>query len=150
MSIEVLVMKDLPDLGEAGTVTRVADGYARNYLFPKKLAAPVTEASRRQFEKVRKEIEADRAKRLDVAKKKAATLRNASVTLRVKTTDGEALFGSVSAADIAASVTNDLGLDIDKTMVRLEEPIKTLGTYDIDITFHADVAATVKVWVVQE
>ncbi|MCL1856930.1 MAG: 50S ribosomal protein L9 [Kiritimatiellaeota bacterium] len=150
MPIEVLVMKDLPDLGEAGTVTRVADGYARNYLFPKKLAAPVTEASRRKFEKIRKEIEAERAQRFATAKKKAASLRDASVTIRMKTTDGDALFGSVTAADIAKAVTADLAIDLDRTMVLLEEPIKTLGTYDVDVKIHAEVTATVKVWVVQE
>ena len=150
MSIEVLVMKDLPDLGDAGTVTRVAEGYARNYLFPNKLAAPVTDAARRQFEKVRKDIEAERAKRLDSAKKKAAALRDASVTLRMKTTDGDALFGSVVAADIAKAVHADLAIEVDRTMILLVEPIKSLGTYDVEVKVHPDVTTTVKVWVVQE
>jgi len=150
MSIEVLVMKDLPDLGDAGTVTRVAEGYARNYLFPNKLAAPVTDAARRQFEKIRKDIEAERAKRLDGAKKKAAKLRDASVTIRMKTTDGDALFGSVTAVDIVKAVLADLGLELDRAMIHLAEPIKTLGTYDVEVKVHPDVTTTVKVWVVQE
>jgi len=149
MAIEVLLMQDMDNLGNAGTVVRVADGYARNYLFPRNLAAPVTEAARRRFEKIRAELETKRAKLLSEAKKKGAALKDASVTLRAKTTDGETLFGSISAQDIAHAICA-LGTDVDKSMVHLGHVIKALGTYDVVIKLHPDVNETVKVWVVQE
>ena len=149
MSIEVLLMQDMDNLGNAGTVVRVAPGYARNYLFVNKLAEPVTEAARRRFEKIRVELEAKRAKVLADARKKAAKLKDASVTIRAKTTDGEALFGSVTAQDIAQAIC-ELGTEVDKSMVHLNTAIKTLGTYDVVVKLHHDVSETVKVWVVQE
>jgi len=149
MSVEVLLMQDLDNLGNAGTVVRVADGYARNYLFPNKFAEPVTDAARRRFEKVRAELEAKRAKVLADAKKKGNALKDASVTIRAKTSDGETLFGSVTAQDVAAAITA-LGTEVDKSMVHLGHAIKTLGTYDVTVKLHPEVSATVKVWVVQE
>ena len=149
MSTEVLLMQDMDNLGNAGTVVRVADGYARNYLFPQKFAEPVTDAARRRFEKVRAELEAKRAKVLSEAKKKSAALKDASVTIRAKTTDGETLFGSVSAQDIEQAICA-MGTEVDKAMVHLGHAIKTIGTYDVVVKLHAEVSETVKVWVVQE
>ena len=149
MSVEVLLMQDLDNLGNAGTVVRVADGYARNYLFPNKMAEPVTDAARRRFEKIRAELESKRAKILSDAKKKGNALKEKSITIRAKTSDGEALFGSVTAQDIAAAISAE-GTEVDKAMVHLDHVIKTLGAYDVTVKLHADVSVTVKVWVVQE
>lgn len=149
MAIEVLLMHTMPHLGEEGQVVRVAPGYARNYLIPKGLAEPVTEAARRRLEKLLKEREAERKATLAAAKAKGATLRNASVTIRARTSDGEALYGSIGAAAIAESVS-ELGTAVERSMVQLEEPIKELGAYDVDIKLHPDVTVTVKVWIVQE
>ena len=149
MSIEVLLMQDMDNLGNAGTVVRVADGYARNYLFTNKLAEPVTDAARRRFEKIRAELESKRAKILSDAQKKANALKDASVTIRAKTSDGETLFGSVTAQDVAAAISA-IGTEVDKSMIHLGHAIKTLGTYDVTVRLHHDVSATVKVWVVQE
>ena len=149
MSIEVLLMQDMDNLGNAGTVVRVAPGYARNYLFTNKLAEPVTEAARRRFEKIRVELESKRAKILADARKKANKLKEASVTIRAKTVDGETLFGSVMAQDVAQAIC-ELGTEVDKSMVHLSTVIKTLGTYDVVVKLHHDVSETVKVWVVQE
>ena len=149
MSVEVLLMKDMDNLGNAGTVVRVADGYARNYLFPQKMAEPVTDAARRRFEKIRAELESKRAKVLADARKKGNALKEASVTIRAKTSDGETLFGSVSAQDIATAITA-MGTEVDKAMIHLGHAIKTLGTYDVIVKLHPEVSATVKVWVVQE
>ena len=149
MSIEVLLMQDMDNLGNAGTVVHVAEGYARNYLFPNKMAEPVTDAARRRFEKVRAELEAKRAKILKDAQKKGNALKDASVTIRAKTTDGESLFGSVTAQDIAQAICAT-GTEIDKGMIHLGHAIKTLGTYDVVVKLHSEVSETVKVWVVQE
>jgi large subunit ribosomal protein L9 len=149
MATEVLLMQDMPNLGEEGAVVKVADGYARNYLFPTKKAAAVTDAARRRLEKLRKEREAVRKATLSDAQRKGNSLKDASVTIRAKTSDGETLYGSVSTADIAAAVSA-LGADIDRGMVLLEHPIKALGTYDVVVKIHQDVSVTVKVWIVEE
>ncbi len=149
MPTEVLLMQEMPNLGEEGAVVKVADGYARNFLFPRKLAAPVTTAARKRLEALRKAREAERKATFADAKRKAAALKDASITIRAKTSDGEALYGSVSAGDIAAAVS-ELGEPVERAMVQLEHPIKALGTYDVPLRIHPDVSASVKVWVVEE
>jgi large subunit ribosomal protein L9 len=149
MATEVLLMQTIPNLGEEGAVVKVADGYARNYLFRANLAQPVTDAARRGLEKLRKEREAVRKATLSDAQRRGAALKDASVTLRAKTSDGETLYGSVTAGDIADAVTA-LGTAVDRAMVQLEHPIKALGSYDVVLKIHQDVSATVKVWIVQE
>lgn len=149
MATEVLLMNTVPNLGEEGKVVKVADGYARNYLLPQGLAAPVTAGARRRLEKLLKAREAERKATLAGAQAKAAALKDASVTIRAKTSDGEALYGSVGVGDIAEAVSA-LGTAVDRAMVQLEHPIKALGTYDVDVKIHPDVTVAVKVWVVQE
>ena len=149
MSVEVLLLSDVPDLGVAGATVKVAPGYARNYLLPKGLAGPVTDETLRRLEKLRKEREAVRKATLADAQRKGSALKDASVTLRAKTSDGETLYGSITAADIAEAVTN-IGTPVERSMVQLEHPIKALGTYDVVLKIHPDVSATVKVWIVQE
>ncbi|MDX9867936.1 MAG: 50S ribosomal protein L9 [Kiritimatiellia bacterium] len=149
MSTELLLLSDIPDLGQAGDVVKVADGYARNYLLPKDLAAPVSPHALRRLEKLRKEREEQTRLQLAEAKAKAAKLANASVTLRAKTVDGTRLYGSVSAADIAAAIEADSKVTVDKSQVELPEPIKETGTFDIPIVLHADVKPVIKVWVVE-
>ena len=149
MATEVLLMQDMPNLGVEGAVVKVAGGYARNYLFPSKKAASVTDAARRRLEKLRKDRESVRKATLSDAQRKGNSLKDASVTIRAKTSDGETLYGSVSTADIAAAVSA-LGADIDRSMVLLANPIKALGAYDVVIKIHQDVSAAVKVWIVEE
>lgn len=149
MATEILLMQDVPELGEQGTVVSVSDGYARNYLFPRKLAEPVTEASRRRLEKIRREQEAHRKATLADARRKAESLRDISVTIRARTSDGESLYGSVATGDIAEAI-NALGTSVEANLIKLEQPIKELGTYDVTVKLHADVSVTVKVWVVEE
>lgn len=149
MATEVLLMQDLPNLGEEGAVVNVADGYARNYLFPQMLAQPVTEAARRRLEKLRQEREEVRKATLADAQRKGAKIKDASVTIRARTSDGENLYGSVSSGEIVAAVAA-LGTTIERSMIQLAEPIKTLGTFDVPVKIHTDVTVTIKVWVVEE
>ena len=149
MATEILLMSDVKDLGVAGDVVKVADGYARNYLLPKGLAAPVTQASLRRLEKLRKEREELARIQLAEARAKADQIKKASVTVRAKTSDGTNLYGSVGVADIVDALGSQ-GLAVDRTQVQLEEPFKTLGTFDVEIKLHAEVSVTVKVWVVEE
>ena len=149
MATEILLMSDVKDLGVAGDVVKVADGYARNYLLPKGLAAPVTQASLKRLEKLRKEREELARIQLAEARAKADQVKKASVTIRAKSSDGTNLYGSVGVADIVDALASQ-GIAIDRTQVVLEEPFKTLGTFDVEIKLHAEVSATVKVWVVEE
>ena len=149
MSTEVLLMSDVENLGKAGDVVKVADGYARNYLLPKDLAAPVSQHALRRLEKLRKEREQLSRIQKAEAQDKAAKLANASVTLRAKTVDGTRLYGSIQSADIVAALADGNKIAVDKSQVLLDEPLKETGTFDIVVKLHADVSVTVKVWIVE-
>jgi large subunit ribosomal protein L9 len=149
MSTEILLLSDVEHLGKAGDVVKVADGYARNYLLPKDLAAPVSKHALKRLEKLRKEREELSRIQLAEAKDKASKLKDASVTIRQKTVDGTRLYGSVHAADIVAAIEDGHKVAVDKTQVLLDEPFKETGTFDVAIKLHPDVTCTVKVWIVE-
>jgi large subunit ribosomal protein L9 len=149
MAVEILLMAKVEGLGIEGDVVRVADGYARNFLFPKGLASQVTEGKKRQIEKARQERLAEMAKELDAAKELAGKLADASVTIAVKTADSGKLFGSVDAAQIAEKL-NEQGFAVAKDLFDLAEPIKEIGFFDVAVKLHPEVKATVKVSVVDE
>lgn len=148
MAVEVLLLKDVASLGQAGETVRVADGYARNYLLPRGFAGPVTEATKRRLEKLRKEREELARLQLAEAKAKAAQLKDVSVTIRAKTTDGVKLYGSVQTVDIVNALGSQ-GIDIDRSQIVLEEPIHEVGQFDVPVKLHAQVELTLKVWVVE-
>jgi large subunit ribosomal protein L9 len=149
MPKEVILMEPIDGLGAEGDVVKVADGYARNYLLPHKLAAPVTQATRRQLEKKRREREIQLADQRVGAEALAKTLAGTSCTIAVKTGEEGQLFGSVSPVDIVASL-KEQGVDLDKNKVVLESPIRELGVFKLPVKLHPDVEATLKVWVVEE
>ena len=150
MSTELLLLSDVDHLGKAGDVVKVADGYARNYLLPKDLAAPVSKQALRRLEKLRKEREEVSRIQLAEAKDKASKLDNASVTLRAKTVDGTRLYGSIQAADIVEALDAGLKVTVDKSQIVLSDPLKETGTFDVAVKLHPDLTCTVKVWVVEE
>lgn len=151
MATEVFLMQDVDKLGKEGEIVRVADGYARNFLLPKHIAEPVTEAAKRRLEKIQAAREAERKATLADAKRRAGVLKDASVTLREKVAEGENLYGSVTAADIAAAVSEAYPTaKIDKAMVEIEAPFKTTGAFDVVVKIHPEVSASVKVWIVAE
>jgi large subunit ribosomal protein L9 len=149
MSAEVLLMTDVKDLGAEGDIVTVADGFARNYLLPRKLAAPVTEATRRRLEKIRREREDVRKAELEEGRALAAKLEGISLTIAVKVSEADKMFGSVSVADLA-SLLEEQGFSIDRNNVLLDAPIKDLGVYTVKIKVHPEVESSVKVWVVEE
>jgi large subunit ribosomal protein L9 len=149
MATEVLLMTDVQDLGAEGDVVSVADGYARNYLLPKKMAEPVTAAARSRLEKLRKDRDQAMRVQRESAEIKAKQLANVSCTIAVKTSEDEKLYGSVSAADIVDSLKSQ-GIELDRHTLVLENPIKELGVFDVAVRLHPEVGATIKVWVVQE
>ena len=149
MAIDVLLMTDVAGLGSEGDMVTVADGYARNYLFPGKLGAPVTNATRRRLARIREEREAAHKSELDVAREMAAKLASVSCTVTVKTGEDEKMYGSVTASDIAEAL-KDQKIEIDRHKLLLDKPIKELGIFDVKVELCPEVDATVKVWIVEE
>ena len=149
MSREVVLMADVKGLGSQGDVVRVAEGYARNFLLPRNLAAPVTDATRRRLEKARKVREEQDVKELDMAQNLAKSIEQISCTIPVKSGEGGKLFGSVTAADIVSALKAQ-GIEIDKHQVDLPEPLRELGVFNIPIKVLSKVQATLKIWVVEE
>ena len=150
MSIELFLLKDVANLGKEGDIVKVAPGYARNFLLPKGIAEPVTETARRRLAKLQAEREKIRRETLAEAKKLGAKIKDASVTIRAKTSEAESLYGSVNAAQILAALKEQGFASLEESMLQLEAPIKTLGTFDVPVKVHPDVVETVKVWVVAE
>lgn len=149
MAIEVLLMEDVPHLGMQGEVVKVAEGYARNYLFPQKLAAPATAAMQRRLAKIQRQREEQRKAALARARSLAARLEGVSVTLRAKASEEGKLYGSITAQDIVDAL-REQGVELERAMIQLERPIKELGVYEVKVRLHAEVEGSVKVWVVEE
>jgi len=146
---EIILMQDVPGLGAQGNVVKVADGYARNYLFPRKLAAPATPKYVKvlELEKKRKEAEGRRA--LEQLRQEAERLSQTSCTITVEAGEDGKLFGSVTSQDIAESLAQ-AGFTIDKKKINLAEPIRELGVYTVELKLYSDITASLKVWVVQK
>lgn len=149
MATEILLLADVKDLGSEGDVVTVADGFARNYLLPKDLAAPVTKKARAQLAKIRENRVADREAELAAARDLAAKIAGISCTIAVKTVEAEKMYGSVTAMDIAVQARQQ-GVEFDRHALQMEGPIKELGVYDIPVRLHPEVETTLKVWIVEE
>ncbi len=147
--MEVILREHVDNLGRRGEVVKVADGYARNYLLPRKLALLATEGNKKQIERERSKFEAKEADEQNVARAIADRLGSVEVVIARKVGETHALYGSVTTADIADSLTAK-GFEIDRRKLQLAEPIKQLGEFDITVKLHRDVSATIKVKVVAE
>ncbi|UCF80618.1 MAG: 50S ribosomal protein L9 [Acidobacteriota bacterium] len=145
-----LILRDhVEGLGGRGTVVEVKEGYARNYLLPKGLALPASEASMRRIEAERKRIVVAEASAHEEAAQLAERMRDVSLTLAKKVGENQELFGSVTVAEIAEKLS-EAGFEIDRKLIRLNEPIRKLGIYDVTLELHHEVQPVVKVWVVKE
>jgi len=142
-------MSDIKGLGKEGEVVKVSDGYARNYLFPKKLAAPVSEATKRRLEKIRKGRELEQKKKLEEINKLAEQIKAISLTIPKKVQEGAALYGSVTVTDIMEGLEKQ-GIKLEKKAILLDKPIKELGTFEVKIDLGAGIESFIKVWVVEE
>jgi len=147
--MEVILKATVPNLGNMMDVVKVKDGFARNYLFPRKLALRATEAAKKKIAENREAMEAVFNKELGRAKDVAAKLAEITVNMSRRVVEGERLYGSVTAADIADSITLQ-GVKVSRSQILLAEPIKQLGVYPVQVNVFGDVAAEVKVWVVKE
>jgi large subunit ribosomal protein L9 len=149
MSKEILLIADVDGVGIEGDVVRVADGFARNYLLPRKLAAAVNKGTRRLVERKKLDRIARQTADEETARRVAAQLAGISVTLTVKIGEGGKLFGSVTASDVLDSLKQQ-GIELDKKQLEMTAPIRELGVYSLPVKLHTGVDATLKVWVVEE
>jgi len=147
--MDVILREHVENLGRRGEIVKVADGYARNYLLPRKLALPVTEGNRRQIERERVKFEAKESEERKVVEAQASRLANVEVVIARRVGETEALYGSVTSADIAEALAAK-GFDIDRRKLQLADPIKKVGEVDVPVKLHRDVTATIKVKVVAE
>ena len=147
--MEVILLEHVEGLGERGAHVQVASGYARNFLLPKRLALPATSAGARTFaaeEHVRQSRAEQERKQAEAL---AHRLGSVSITIPAQVGEEEKLFGSVTAADIADALQGQ-GFTIDRRQVQLEEPLRVLGVYKVDIRLSADMVVPVKVWITKQ
>jgi len=146
--VEVILRQDIENLGDRGAKVSVARGFARNYLIPKKLAVAATEGNLRMLQEEEKlgDVRENKVKRH--AERLSHKLKKVSVTAEVQVGEEDRLFGSVTSGDIQ-DLLKSQGYEIDRKIIRLEEPIKALGVYTVPIKLHRDVDCSIKVWVVK-
>ena len=144
-----ILIEDVKELGSMGEVVQVKSGYARNFLFPKKLARPATESNLNIIEEIKRKKESVIVKEKKLAEELRDKLSLVSCTIAVEAGDDDRIFGSVTAQDIARSFEEE-GFSIDKRKFILEEPIKKLGVYQVSVKLHPEVSGDVKVWVVKK
>jgi len=147
MSIEVILRDHVEHLGRRGEIVRVADGYARNYLLPRKLALRVTNEARRQIEREREKAEARDAEALGAAEAVRAAIEALEIAIPRRVGENETLFGSVTAPDLAEALAVR-EVEIDRRRIQLDEPIKALGDHQVPVKVHREVVATLRVKVV--
>jgi len=146
---EVILMEKVEGLGEPGDIRSVTDGYARNYLFPRRLAEKLNPAARRRLEHVTALKVQKAREELDSARKTAQAIEQTSVTIPMAAGEDEKLFGSVTSGDIAAALKVQ-GIQVDRKQIQLEEPIHQLGVFPVPVQVQGEIRATLKVWVVPQ
>ena len=143
--MEVILLEDVKSLGKKGQIVKINDGYARNFVLPKKLGLEATPKNLNDL-KLKKANEDKIAKeKLEAAKENAKVLEESTVVVKIKSGEGGRTFGSVSSKEIAQEAKKQLDFDIDKKKIVLDEPIRTLGTHVIQIKLHKDVTAKMNV-----
>ena len=147
--MKVILRKDFETLGKIGELVTVKDGYGRNYLIPRNIAYKATPSSLRALDEEKKQHERQDQKKLKDAEKLGHELEKLSVTIPMKVGEDDKLFGSVTSQMIADAL-KEKGITVDKRTIELEEPIKTLGIFEVPVKLHSQVSPKAKVWVVRE
>ena len=146
--MQVILKQDVEKIGQRGDIVDVSRGYVRNFLVPRGLAEVATAS---KMEEARREIQEAEERDLRMAERAgevAATLNKSVITIEARTGEDERIFGSITPANISQAIERARGIRVDRRRVRLEEPIRTLGTHQVPIQVHGDVEASVKVIVV--
>ncbi len=148
MMLKLMLLKEVKGLGEAGEVVRVKSGYARNFLLPRRLAAPVSADAERQAEAHKRRRAGEVAKQKEAAKAQIDALNNMSVSVEARAQEDSSLYGSVTSGMIADAIVKE-GVAVEEKHIHLEEPIKALGIYDVTVRLFEGVEAKVKLYVVE-
>lgn len=147
--MEVILRQAVDNLGHTGDIVQVSAGFARNFLLPRGLAYEATQGNKKRLEQERSRLEAAENERRGKAQELAARLEQVSLTFSARVGEEGKLFGSVTSADIATELEKQ-GLHVERRMIDLHEPIKSLGVYRVPVRLHADVKPEVRVWVIKQ
>ena len=147
--MEIILREDVQHLGKVGDIVKVKDGYARNYLLPKGLAYPATDANKKKIAYEAERLAKQRATEKSAAETEATRLADVQLTFSMKVGEEDKLYGSVTASDIQRKL-EELGIHVDKRKIDLHEPIRELGDFQVGIKIHPDVRPQVRVTVVKE
>ena len=147
--MKVILLQDVKALGKKGQIVKVNDGYARNFILPKKLGIEATSKNLNDLKLQKANADKIAAEQLQAAKDLAADLAEKSITLSIKAGEGGKAFGSVSSKEITKAIQDQLGMEIDKKKLVLPEPLKTFGTHEVPIKLHRDVTGKLAVKVVE-
>lgn len=147
--MEIILREDVQHVGKAGEVVKVKDGYARNYLLPKGLAYPATDANKKRIAFEAQRIAQQRAAEKTAAETEATRIAAVELAFAVKVGEEDKLYGSVTASDIQRRL-EELGIRVDKRKVDLPEPIRALGEFRVGIKLHPDVRPEIRVTVAKE
>lgn len=147
--MKVILIEDLDRLGKAGDVVVVKEGYARNYLLPRKKAKPLTPESMKILEAIKKRRALEEKRRLEDVSALADKISKLSLTISEESGEEEKLYGSVTNEMISNALRQE-GIDIDKREIILDEPIKKLGVYQVTVKLHPEVKASLRIWVIKK
>ena len=146
--MRVILKSEVPNLGEAGDIVAVSPGYGRNFLIPNGLAIPANEGNKAELEHQKRVAEAIRRKQVVAAQELKDRLENMAVSIRREAGEDDKLFGSVTNRDIAEALAEE-GLELDRRMIIVEEPIRSIGLFTVPIKLHRGVEASVRVYVIR-
>lgn len=147
--MEIVLLEDVKALGKKGQIVKVNEGYARNFILPKKLGVEATSRNLNDLKLQKANLDRVAAEQLEAARELAAKIEASSVSLSIKAGENGKAFGSVSSKEIGKAIQEQMGLEIDKKKLVLPEPLKTFGTHEVPIKLHKDVTAKLAVKVVE-
>lgn len=147
--MKIILKEDVPNLGKAGQIISVKDGYARNFLLPRGLALVADEKNMKLLEYQKRKIEEEAKKKRQDAESVAQRLSEIQLTIKAKAGEDQKLFGSITSKDIAEALEKE-GFSIDKKQINILEPIKRLGEYDVEVKLQSNINAIVKVNIIAE
>lgn len=148
--MKVILLQDVKSIGKKGDLANVSDGYARNYLIPRKLAKEANAQAMNEYNNAQASIEHKKQEEMNHANASAASIQGKTLKIHAKAGKAGKLFGSVTTKELASEIKNHFGLDIDKRKINLASDIKTFGTFSFDVKFYGGVTATMSVVVCEE
>ncbi len=148
MAIEVVLLDNIDTLGVCGDKVRVSEGYARNFLFPRKLAVCATKAVEKQISKRQEKVAAEYAAKVAAAQEVGRRVSETTLTIPMQAGDDEKLFGAVTSTDVHRLLTAE-GIAVDRRAIHFIDPIRKLGVHEVSVKIHKEVSANLKVWVVK-